>query len=263
MEKQEGLTENAKIKTNDNFILDGIFTKVENSPKGIVFAHGMSVDRDHEGIFVKAEPKLNNLGFSTLRFDFRAHGKSQGNSIKDFTISGWLEDLKAVFDFMKKQGINWLGLSGASVGGSVSALYAGSHPKLIKRLFLANPPLNYEKAFLNPTTTWAKERFKNIFEQINKKGFFVLGTRKFKMGRSIFEEMKIYHPCESLKKYHNPLMIVHGDHDNKLAYQDVIECFESLPSTQKRLEIIKGAKHGFHEEPYQTQVVEMIVNFFK
>jgi len=78
---------NIKIKTPDDFSLDATFIKVEKSTKIIIFAHGMTVDKDDEGIFVRAEKELNRLEFSTLRFDFRAHGKSQGNSITDFTIS--------------------------------------------------------------------------------------------------------------------------------------------------------------------------------
>ncbi|MFC1790295.1 alpha/beta hydrolase [Patescibacteria group bacterium] len=252
-----------QITTSDNFILDGVFKQVKGSPKGIIFAHGMTVDKDDEGIFVKAEPKLNKLGFSTLRFDFRAHGKSQGDSVKDFTISGELKDLDAVFDYLESKGMEEIGLAGASVGGGISALYAGIHPKRIKALFLANPALDYEKCFLKPTTSWAKEHFQNIFKRLNKKGFIEIGSRKFRVGRRLFEEMKQYSPCEELKKYLDPLLIVHGDKDSKVAYQDVVDCFNRLTSSQKNLATIRGSEHGFHEEPYESQVANMIVEFFK
>lgn len=255
------MKENIKIITEDNFTLDAIFTKVEGSTKGIVFAHGMTVDKDDEGIFVRAEPKLNGLGFSTLRFDFRAHGKSQGNPVTDFTISGEIKDLEAAVDFMQKQRTVWLGLAGASVGGSISALYLGKHPNVFSKAFLANPALNYEKCFLSPTTPWAREHFENILERLDEKGYIEIGSRKFKVGKALFEEMKLYNPCEELKKYNSPLMIVHGDQDTKIAHQDVVECFDKLPNLQKNLKIIKGASHGFHGEPFETEVVEMIVKF--
>lgn len=253
---------NIKIKTEDNFTLDGIFTAVKGSTKGIIFAHGMTVDKDDEGIFVRAEPKLNELGFSTLRFDFRAHGKSQGNPVNDFTISGEIRDLEATVNFIQEQGINWLGLAGASVGGSISALYLGKYPNTFSKVFLANPTLNYEKCFLDPTTPWAREHFENVFEQLGEKGFIEVGSRKSKVGKVFFEKMKLYNPCVRLKKYNSPLMIVHGDQDTKIAYQDVIECFENLPNPKKQLKILKGAEHGFHSEPYESQVVEIIVSFF-
>ncbi len=251
-----------KITTKDNFILDGIFTPADNSLRGIVFVHGMTGDKDDEGIFVRAETKLNELGFSLLRFDFRAHGESQGNSIKDFTILGELIDLEAAMSFMKNEGIEWLGLAGASFGGGIAALYVGSHKDKIKKLFLANPVLDYGKWYLKPNTPWTKKYFINALERIDKYGFIEVGSNKLKVGRKLFEEMKAYNPCEELKKYTNPLLIVHGDKDSIVAYQDVMACFNSLPSGEKELKIITGSEHGFHEEPYETEVVAMIVSFF-
>ena len=255
------MKQNIKIKSEDGFLLDGEFVKVEDSKKGIIFAHGMTVDRDDEGVFVRSAPKLNKLGFSTIRFDFRAHGKSFGNSIKDFTISGELKDLEAVVKFMKEQGINWLGLAGASFGGSIASLYVLDHPKDIKALFLANPVLNYQKGFLNPTTLWAMKYFANAYEKLKKIGFIEIANRKFKVGKRLFDEMKLYDPCAALRSYKSPLLVVHGDRDSKVALKDTKECFGLLPNKQKRMEVIEGSEHGFHKEPYESQVVEMIVNF--
>lgn len=259
---QNNFMNNIKIKTADNFSLDATFVKVEKSTKIIIFAHGMTVDRDDEGIFVRAEKELNQSGFSTLRFDFRAHGKSQGDSIADFTISNEIKDLEAVFNFIKNHGFNWIGLAGVSFGGGIAALYAGKYPKQIQSLFLANPVLNYEKEFLNPTTPWAKEHFRNVFERIDKDGYIVIGSRKFKVGRKVFEEMKKFYPCDSLKNYQGKLMIVHGDKDSKVAYENVVKCFETLPNREKEIKILTGSEHGFHEEPYESQTVRMIVDFF-
>ncbi|KKU91954.1 MAG: hypothetical protein UY21_C0008G0013 [Microgenomates group bacterium GW2011_GWA1_48_10] len=251
-----------KIKTKDNFELDVLYNKIEKAKGVIVFAHGMTVNKDDEGIFVRADKELQKLGFSTLRFDFRAHGKSQGESVTDFTISNELKDLDAIMAFVQNEGYSWIGLAGASFGGGVSALFAGQHQQLIQKLFLANPVLDYEKCFIKPTTTWAKKHFENIFERVEKEGYVKIGSRQFKAGRKLFEEASIYHPCETLKSYTNPLLIVHGDQDSKVAFQDVLDCFQDLPSTNKRFEKIEDSEHGFHDEPFETQVTEMIVKFF-
>ena len=42
-----------------------------------------------------------------------------------------------------------------------------------------------------------------------------------------------------------------------------MECYQGLSNPNKRLEIVEGSEHGFHEEPYETEVAEMLVNFFK
>ena len=67
----------------------------------------------------------------------------------------------------------------------------------------------------------------------------------------------------SLQKFEGPLLIVHGDKDTKVFYKDVADCFNKLSNLNKKLKILKGADHGFNTEPFKTQVVEMIVEFFK
>lgn len=250
-----------KLKTPDGFTLDAEYKKV-GKDKCVIYAHGMTVDKDDEGIFVRSETFLNEKGYSTIRFDFRAHGKSSGDSVKDVTISGELKDLDTVFSFIKEKGYSWIGLAGASFGGGISALYAGEHPQSIQKLFLANPVLDYEKCFLNPTTPWAKDYFKNSIERYVQNGFIEIGSRKFKVGKGLFEQMTNYFPCTSLKKYNNPLLIVHGDQDSKVSHQDVKDCFSKIKNPHKQLVIIKGSEHGFHEEPYETEVTEMIFKFF-
>jgi hypothetical protein len=240
-----------------------VFNEVPGSDKAVVFAHGMTVGQDDEQIFVEAEKKMNELGFSTLRFDFRGHGKSSGNSMTDFTVSGELTDLETVIDFVRLKGVRWLGLAGASFGGSIVALYAGKYPNNIQALFLANPVLNYEKDFLFPTTSWVKKYFTRLLERIDRDGFIAVGSRKFKVGRALFEEMKFFHPEEELVKYENRLMMVHGDQDTYVSCKNTVDCFTSLSNNNKKLAIITGANHGFHDIPFRTQVSKIIVNFFQ
>ncbi|MBI2327198.1 alpha/beta fold hydrolase [Candidatus Curtissbacteria bacterium] len=251
-----------KIKTADKFSLDGVFIQVEDSSKGIIFAHGMTVNKDDEGIFVRAEPELNRLGFSTIRFDFRAHGKSSGDSIRDFTISGEVRDLGAVVDFMRAKGIDWLGLAGASFGGSIAALYAGRNPDAVQMLFLANPVLDYDKAFLHPTTVWAMRTFINLTDRLKRFGFIEVASRRFKMGKPLIDEMRSYYPYQELENYMGPLLAVHGSRDEKVDIRHVQHRFDELSNASKEFRVIKGSKHGFHDEPYESEVVDMIARFF-
>lgn len=252
-----------KLKTPDGFILDGIFKKIENSDKGIIFLHGMTVSKDDEGIFIRAERKLNELGFSTLRFDFRSHGKSSGNSINDFTISGEIIDLQAAVDFMLEQGISTLGVSAASFGGSIASLYVGDNKDVFKALFLANPVLDYKEGFMDAKTVWILKYFANLQDKLQKFRFIEVGSKGFKLGKILFEQMSIYKPYEALDKYKDSLMIAHGDKDDIVPFDNVLKHFEELDNVNKQFTTIKGSDHGFAEEPYGSEVVDLIVNFFK
>lgn len=252
-----------KLKTSDGFILNGSFTKINKSTKGIIFLHGMTVGKDDEGIFIRAESKLNKLDFSTLRFDFRAHGKSSGNSIEDFTITGELLDLKTAIEFMLKQGIKDLGLAAASFGGSIVSLYVEDNRNVIRALFLANPVLDYEKGFLRAKTIWVLKYFANFRSRLKKFGFIEVGSRRFKLGKTLFDQMNIYKPYKSLDKYYGPLMVVHGDKDDIVPFENVFEHFQKLSNKNKEFKTIKGSEHGFDKEPYETEVVNFIVKFFE
>jgi pimeloyl-ACP methyl ester carboxylesterase len=255
-------TKNIKIKTPDGFVLDALYTTVENSSKAIIYAHGMTVNKDDEGILVRSEPLLNKLGYSTLRFDFRAHGKSSGDSMKDFTVSGELIDLETIIKFIDKD-LEFIGLAAASFGGSIASLYVGKDPQKIDRLFLANPVLDFDKSFLNPSTAWGKKYFSKMQGTIKKRGFVQIGSKQFKIGQAFVDDIKKYNPCRKLKDYKKDIMIVHGDKDTKISIQTSLDCFDKLTNKNKKLVVITGSEHGFHEEPYETQVTKMIVNFFK
>jgi len=99
-----------KLKTPDGFSLDAVFNRVEESEQVIILSHGVTTNKVDEVILLALENKFNEGGFSTLRFDYRAHGKSSGNSVEDFSISGELIDLETVISFLKKEGFEKIGL---------------------------------------------------------------------------------------------------------------------------------------------------------
>lgn len=74
--------------------------------------------------------------------------------------------------------------------------------------------------------------------------------------------MKRYNPAEALFRYPHDIMVVHGDQDTRIDLIDVLEAFNRLPNPHKKLEILTGAEHGFHNEPFRGTVVNMIRDFF-
>lgn len=252
---------NVQIKTADGFQLDAEYNEM-NPEKIIIFAHGMTVDRNDEGIFVRAAKKLAESNFSTLLFDFRAHGKSEGDSVEDFRLSGEVKDLEAIINWVKEKDYKWIGLAGASFGGSISSLFVGKHPEAVGKLLLANPVLNYQNCFLEPNTEWGRENFSNWQERIKETGFIEVGSHKYKIGPKFFEELSHYSPGESLKLYTGPLLIIHGDKDSYVSYDDAKHCFETLQNPNKKFVTIEGSGHGFDEEPHETDVTGEIVEFF-
>lgn len=253
--------QNITLKTSDGFRLDAEFGQ-GTTTKGVIFIHGIANDIQREEPFVHAAKELHEQGFSTLLLDLRAHGKSSGESIEDFTISSQLTDIDAAATYLKEHAATTIYLAGASFGAAAIILYAEKYPDAVKGLFLENPVIDYDKAFLHPTTSWGQQYFTNYNNQLEEKGYVAVTSREYKLGPDMFDEMKLYKPFESIRAFTYPVYILHGDRDHILPYQDSLEFFEALENPKKKFTLIPGADHGFHEEPFTTKATEKIVEFF-
>ena len=240
------------LQTPDGFNLDAHYYPGTNGI-GIVFCHGLRWFKEGEEPFVKAAAELNTKGFSTLLFDFRGHGKSSGDSAKDFTITAQLTDIDVALQFLKDEGCTTVFLAGASFGAGAAVLYAATHPEITK-LLLSNPALDYERTIT--------KHFTPQLPLLETQGYIEVGSRRFKLGKRLFDELQRFTPYKELEKYKNDLLIIHGDKDERVAHQPVVAMFEKLTNPNKKFSLVLGANHGFHEEPFTSQVAEQIVTFF-
>lgn len=240
------------LQTPDGFDLDADYYPGTNGI-GIVFCHGLRWFKEGEEPFVKAAKELNTKGSSTLLFDFRGHGKSSGDSARDFTITGQLTDIDVAMQFLKDEGCKTIYLAGASFGAGACVLYAVQHLEITK-LLLSNPSLDYDRTIV--------KHFAPQLHLLETQGYIEAGSKKFKLGKKLFDELQQFTPYKELEKYKGDLLIIHGDKDTRIAHQGVIEIFEKLSNPKKKFTLIYGADHGFHDEPYTTQAAENIVQFF-
>ena len=175
--------------SKDRLRLVGIWHIPDISTKNaVILVHGITTDKDEEGIFADLADKLCKEGFAVFRFDFRGHGESGGMSV-DMTISGELKDLDAAVGVVETRGFKRIGLLGASFGGGIAVLFAAMNQRKLKILCLWNPCLNYDHCFLNPTLPWIREKKAHMKKDLLEKGRTELGSSKFKLGKPLFEEM--------------------------------------------------------------------------
>ena len=248
---------NNSITTRDGIKLVGIWTiPLKETNKAIILAHGITVDKDEHGVFVNLAKKLSEAGYAVFRFDFRGHGESGGNSV-DMTIGGEIEDLYAVINYAKSQGYSNIGLLGASFGGGTSVVYTSKYQEELRCLCLWNPVLNYDHCFLNPTLPWIREKKKHMKGEIDKQGWTTLGSRKYKVGKLLFDEMVNIKPFELMSKIKIPSIVIHGTADTKVPFEDSKEYLE------EKLVSIEGAEHGFHENWEYQRAEKITIDFFK
>lgn len=253
------------FRSKSRLQLCGIWHLPKNKTnKVIILAHGLNVDKDELGIFIYLSNRLQQNGYAVLRFDFRGHGESEGNSI-DLRVAGQIEDLEAAVNFVNDIGYDEIGLLGASFGGPVVVLYSSKHQENIKVLCLWNPTLNYDHVLLNPILPKFKARKEVWVKDLNEKGWTTTGRNELKIGKGLFEEVKYLFPYEELKNITIPTAIIHGTNDVYVPYEDSKEYVKYLKNGE--LITIENLGHGFQEENPENykynKTIAKTVEFFK
>ena len=251
-----------RIRTPDGTLLAMVQIWPKKSPYVVIFAHSLTGDIATESLHAKLAESFTELGIATVRFDMRGHGESESGK-RPFSVSTALEDLTTVVDYVKSRKPVYIGLIGASFGGSIASLYAGLHPGVLSALCLHNPVLDYSDSFLQPTTPWSQRYFSNWEKDLEKHGHVDLKHGKFKLGALFFHELKTFQPFHLLQEYHGPLMFIHGTSDTKVSFFETKRSFDLLSNRQKQFLPIEDAEHGFFEEPHASKVMKRTVDFFK
>jgi len=145
------------LTTPDKIKIVGILSK-NNNEKVIILCHGLTINKDEDGIFIELSESLVKNGFDCFRFDFRGHGESSGKQ-EEMTVSGELTDLTTIFNFIKDKNYKKIGLLGASFGGGIVSLFSSFNQENIFALVLWNPVLDYS-SWIYPKNNWEK----NILE---------------------------------------------------------------------------------------------------
>jgi HOMODA hydrolase len=100
----------------------------KNNPEAIVLQHGLN---GHLEAYAKNFTALSKR-FNVIAFDYVGHGLSDKNA-DDYNPAVFAEQLREVMDAL---GLQETHLSGESLGGWVSGLFAARYPERVRRLML-------------------------------------------------------------------------------------------------------------------------------
>lgn len=256
------MEEKIQFQSADGIELRGVWTvPPKPTERAIILAHGITVEKNEDGIFTNLANYLAEHRFAVFRFDFRGHGESGGKSV-NVTLTGEQQDLDAAVTLVRAKGYTTLGLVGASFGGGVSVLYTARHKNTFTKLCLWNPVLNYDHCFLNPTLPWLVERKGHMKTDIREKGWTTLGSHGFIVGKALFEEMAQFSPHKEIANLSLPVFIIHGDKDTKVPYEDSMSAAQQ--SSNISLLTIRGAEHGFHDaDDHAEEANRATLEFFQ
>jgi len=125
---------------SEDYQLEGLLDK-SSLENGVVITHPHPLYGGdmHNFIVDLAARAYQKKGFTTLKFNFRGTGKSQG-SYDDGT--GEQQDVRAVISTLKQMGIKNIDLAGYSFGAWVNAL-AISKSDVVENMVMVSPPVGF------------------------------------------------------------------------------------------------------------------------
>lgn len=241
-------------QTLDNFVVRGMITRGGNAGI-VVWLHGISVDcHEYLGMYDDGDQAISEAGFTSVRFDFRGHGESDGEP-SDFTVAGQLADIDAVLRYV------WDGGPGiprnapthliATSFGAPSAIFAAEmYRDKIRSLSLLAPVLSYRRTFLQPETEWAATIFSGDAIAAFRKGDRLMLDENFEIGPQLFYEMHLIRPDSALNALRLPTLLIHGEEDSMVPHAVSVEAAVGRPHIQ--LLSIRGMDHGYNDASDET-----------
>ncbi len=215
--------------------------------KIIIVCHGFKGAKEGNGKALDMALKFSKE-FNVLLFDFRGCGESEGN-FEDITLTGQIEDLNCVVDWVFERGYKKIGCIGRSFGGT-TVICAASRNKKILSIVSWAAPSELNKVF-----------DKNKYP---KEGEFYItesnGVR-LKIRENFFKDLENYNLYELVKSISpRSILFIHGDNDDVVPVDNCYRLYKEAKEP-KKIYIVKGDDHIFSKN--YKDVWEITYKWFK
>jgi uncharacterized protein len=237
--------ESVEFQASDGVILRGVWISALNSDKAVIILHGHDSSFDFD---VYRAPDMHEAGFNVLLFDFRAHGRSDGN-MKTF---GYKErwDVLGAIEFLQKRGMRHFGLLGFSYGGLTAMLTTPICPQVEAVVTDGGPT-----RLMTGAAAWADER--GLPHWLTRAlSWLFFSITSLRLGINIFQ----YEPVRWVGKISpRPIFFIHGDHDLFCADFDELYAAAKEP---KELWRLPEAGHTTASQLYPEEHARRVIDFF-
>ncbi len=240
--------QDVSFRTADGLTLRGWWIPAPGAERAVIFLHGQGGSMDPD---VQYAPAFYAAGFSVLMFDFRAHGRSEGQ----VSTVGYLErqDALAAIAFVKEQGIERIGLLGFSMGGVVAILTAPLTSD-IRAIISDGGPARMQTALRVRATEMGVPRpFADLMAWLIGAGI------SLRVGASLFH----YEPVRQVGKIApRPILFIRGERDQYVPPAD-FEAMFAAAGEPKEAWRIPEAGHRTVDELYPEEYRRRVVGFLE
>lgn len=195
----------------------------------IILIHGIAGSYRY---YDRMVPKLNALGFQTIAVNLRSHGTSGG----EFCTFGVKEhrDIQYLIDTLiaQEQCSDNLAIWGHSLGGAV-ALQVMAHDNRILYGIIESTFSDFSSIVLAYQEDYIGFEFETMANYLSARACDL----------AEFTEAEAS-PKNIVPQIKQPLLLVHGDADEKIDIQHGYTNYEAIGSIDKRFHIVEGAGHN-------------------
>lgn len=218
------------ITVEDSINLKGYWVKSDSIPPKslIILIHGIGSCKEH---FLNLSKNLTKIGVESIVMDSRAHGQSGGQ----YCTYGFKEkkDITEIIDFIKtKNDSITIGLLGNSMGGAI-AIQALEYDNRIKFGII-------ESTFTS---------LNQIVYDYQKSFTYGIGLKPIcnialnEAGKIAQFNPNLVSPITCVQNIEQPVLIAHGDIDEKIKFDYGSLLFKNLKSVNKTFIPVKNAGH--------------------
>jgi putative redox protein len=212
---------------------------------GLVLCHGFPVGpldaRQSAATFPELVDRVaGELGWVAMTFTFRGCGDSEG----DFSLLGWVADLRAAVDHLVEMGKpSGVWVAGTSTGGSLAACVAADEPS-IRGVAALGARADFDDWAGQPRRFLEHARDIGAIRDPAFPPRFDLWAR----------ELRQLRPVDAARRLSpRPLLIVHGDDDDTVPEADARLLARAHGSAELR--IISGAGHRLRHDPRAVAIL--------
>jgi putative redox protein len=214
--------------------------------RGLVLCHGFPADPPGKRTAPQSYPELadrlaHETGWVVLSYDFRGAGRSDG----DFSLAGWLADIKAGVDELLAVGeVDGVWLAGFSTGGAL-ALCAAGEDERVQGVATFAAPADFEG--------WATDP-RRFLEHARSVG--VVGDKAFPPDFDAWaRELRETRPINLIGKVPpRPVLLVHGAEDDVVPLMDA-RALADAADGMVELRVLSGAGHRLRHDPRAIAVL--------
>ncbi|MFR8143698.1 MAG: alpha/beta hydrolase [Clostridia bacterium] len=224
----------------------------------VIMCHGLKTDREEYGDFTKLSEILVNNGYDTFRFDFRAHGKSDGKDI-EMTMEGLKKDLEATLWLVQNEGYSQMIVLGASFGASVLSLINYAYFPQVKKLIVYSGSIDNNNG--NPKGSLGIQNYESALVEGSVNIKSKTTDKVMTLSRTFMRETRNLKPEEKIKEINIPILFLQGTEDQTTPYKINKNIAEQCKEAY--FVAIEGASHGFHTQNDRTIAVQYMLRFLQ